>query len=299
MLSAHTRPAFIRSSYVSKLATRASSRIVAPLVLLIAAPVLPAQAQDQQPRSQPGWPCAGTVSPFYIQSAEATGGKVMLFGRGETGGAAADYAASSRHEEAIFRVSAPLDRGSYEFEIPVDSTIESVYFFVSIQCLESVALVRPSGEELRTDGPDVEYHRFDAVRLFTVREPGPGIWKVRVTGRGVFSLIVKAQTELQLSGVAFVDGAAPVKGQPVRGRPQRLEAYMSGHAGEVAFQFVAANTAMLQTVDLGLEKESERYRTYAGQVTPPNEDFRVVATGTDANGFRFQRIEERLFVELK
>ena len=227
--------------------------------------LVPVHAQERQPRSWAGWPCVGTVDPVYVKGAEATGGKVMLFHPTEIAGAAANIAASDRHEETVFRAGGQLAEGTYDFEIPVDSTIESAYFFISLQCLQAVHVYRPSGEELRSDAADVDSHQFQAIRLLTVRGPSPGLWKVKVTGSGFFSLIVEAKTDLRLIGLTFMDEGVPVKGQPTPGRAQRLEATMTGAAAEIGFQFVSRDAATLQVVDLKLEGESHNRRTYGAK----------------------------------
>src|SRR5688500_16491387 len=232
-----------------------SMRSMAIVVALAA--VLPglAHAQPQAPRRNDGWPCVGTVSPEYIRMAEATGGSVLLFKPGEIGGAADGMVASDAHGEAVVRATSHLDRGSYQFEVPVDSTMESVYFFVTVQCLEAVTLVRPSGEELPTDAPGLGYHRFEAVRLFTVREPTAGMWKVNVTGRGYFSLIVKGRTDLRLSGAAFRAAGAPRKGEAARGTVQELRAKLCGVAGQPAFQFISSDVTPIQILNVELQRE--------------------------------------------
>lgn len=267
---------------------------VAAVGLLIVSSFLPAHARERS--TQPGWPCAGTVDPVYVRNAEATGGKVMLFHPAEVAGAAAEFSASRRHDETVLRAGGQFAQGVYEFEVPVDSTIESAYFFVSLQCLETATVVRPSGEELSTDVADVEFHRFEAIRLFVIREPTPGIWKVRIAGRGFFSLIVSAKTDLRLVDVTFLQGDVPVTGEPQRGRPQRLEARLRGIVSEVGFQFISGSAAPIQSLDLRLEKELDADRTYAAEVTPPDEAFRFAVTGIDANGFRYQRVQNRLFI---
>ena len=154
------------------------ARIIAAVAFLLAAWCLPAGAQDQQPNNLPRWPCGGTVDPAYVRTAEATGGAVLLFHPTEVEGVGAEMMASSRHQETVFRAGGQLADGVYEFDVPVDSTIESAYFFVSLQCLQIADIMRPSGDELRSDAADVEYHQFEAIRLFTVNEPSPGLWKV-------------------------------------------------------------------------------------------------------------------------
>jgi hypothetical protein len=249
----------------------------------------PARAQDQQSRHQPAWPCAGNVDPVYVRTAEATGGMVRLFKAGEIEGVAAEMAASGGHPEVLFRASATLEEGVYDFNVPVDSTIESAYIFASMQCLQAVQVMEPSGHELRTDVTGVEHHAFDAIRLFVVPTPAPGIWRVRIAGRGFLSLIVKASTDLSLTNVSFAE-----RGHPLKRLPQRLEIRMSGEAAEVAFQAVSSAGAPLAPLTLKLEPAPDGRRTYAGEVTPPKSDFRVAMMGIDAKGFPFQRVARTL-----
>ena len=255
-------------------------------VILVSGP--PARAQSQQPRNQ-GWPCTGTVDPLYVRTAEATGGVVMLFASGEIAGAAAETRASRRHSEIVFRASATLAEGVYDFDIPLDSTIESAYVFASMQCLQSATVMDPSGQHLRTDATGVEHHAFDAIRLYVVPAPVPGTWRVSIAGRGFLSLVVKAATKLKLTTVRFATGGVPVKRQP-----QRLEIRMSGEASEIAFEAVSSAGAPIArlALDAGLDKDGRP--VYVGEVAPPRGDFRVAMTGTDANGFRFQRVGNNL-----
>jgi hypothetical protein len=263
--------------------------------LVLVALALPASAQDQQRSNRPGWPCVGTVDPSYVRTAEATGGAVLLFQPSELAGVATEMSASRGHDEIVFRAGAQLPEGVHEFEVPVDSAIASVYFFVSLQCLQAVSVIRPSGDELRPDAAGVTHHRFEAIRLYTIEAPTPGLWKVRVQGRGLFSLIVKAKTELRLTGVSFSEGGSPLRGSPTPGTSLRLEVTMSGIASEVSFQFSSSTAAMVQELKLDREQESELRRTYAGTVTAPSVSFRLAMTGIDGQGFRFQRVQNRLF----
>ena len=268
----------------------------AACVALVLYASLPAAAQDQQPKYQTGWPCSGRVDPTYIRTAEATGGKVLLFTPNEVTGAADDMTASSGHRETVVRAGGLLDDGVHDFDIPLDSTIESAYFFVSLQCLQFAAVLQPSGDELRVDAPGVDYHAFEAVRLFTIKAPSPGAWKVRMAGRGFFSVIVSAKTDLALSGVSFVQKGAPITGLAPLGKSVRLEAAVIGQPHQVGFRFISMRAATLGTVELGLEHEAATRRTYAAEVTLPGTEFRVLMTGVDANGFPFQRVTQRLLV---
>jgi len=252
------------------------------LTALVCLPLsLAAQRPTSGQASRPGWPCAGKVDPAFVRTAEATGGKVLLFHPSEVEGAALDDRASRQHDETIMRAAGQLDGESYEFSIPIDSTVESAYFSVSVQCLQSVTLLTPTGEELSAGAAGVEYHQFEALRMFVVPKPAPGTWKAIAAGRGFFAIRVEARTPLRLGGVEWPGDAS-------------LEATVNGPARQAAFSFVAANGAPIGAVQLGVEDESADRRMYRGPAIKPAADFRVAVSGVDSRGFPFQRMERRL-----
>jgi hypothetical protein len=256
---------------------------------------LPSQTQAQQ-QSRPGsaWPCGGKVDPAFVHVAEGTGGTVLPFHPTEVSGASVEMIASMRHDEIVLRAGGQVDDGLYEYNVPIDSTIESVYFLVALQCLQMSEIITPAGDKLNAGAAGVEVHQFEAVHMFVVPNPAPGNWKVTIGGRGLLTFLVKAKTDLRLSGVTFLDRGAPLAGQLPFGKALRLEATLDGSASGVAFHFVGRNAAALQTVDLQIEEDLGESRTYGGDVTTPKVAFRVAATGIDPNGFRFLRVEERL-----
>lgn len=256
---------------------------------------LPANAQRQRPRVQAGWPCDGKVDPTYVRTAEATGGKVMLFKPTEITGAADEMTASMGHEQTVLRASGRLDEGARDFEVPLDSTIESAYLFISLQCLESVTVRRPSGEELPTDRPEVTYHRFEAIRLVTVRAPAPGKWTLTIAGRGFFSIIVKAKSTLALGSVSLSQEGKSITALAPLGAA-RLAVDISGSLPATTFQLISMDAQVLQAFAPALEQETATEKTYAAEITLPTADFRVLVTGTDENGFPVQRVTPRLFI---
>ena len=269
---------------------------IAGVALVLGASLLLNAQQDQQPKYQTGWPCSGKVDPSFVRTSEATGGKVLLFTPNEITGAAADMSASRAHRETIFRAGGQLDDGVHEFDIPLDSTIASAYLFMALQCQQFAAVLQPAGDELRTDAPGVDSHAFAAVRLVTIKAPSPGTWKVRMAGRGFFSVIVTARTDLALTGVSLAQNGAPVKGLTPLGKPVRLEAAISGEPRQVGFLFISMRGATLRTLELKPEQEEATRRTYAAEVTLPGTEFRVMLSGIDGNGFPFQRVTPHLFV---
>src|SRR5262245_59171105 len=259
-------------------------------------------AQDQQPRSRPGWPCVGKPDPSYFTVAEGSGGQVFLFDPSEIGESSVLNIGAMKHEETVFRAAGTLAEGVHEFSIPIDSTIESVMFSVSLQCLQVVEIVRPSGDELRENDPGVDYHQFQAGRIVTLPMPTPGTWTVRVAGKGMFFLVIQAKTDLSLDRVTFVElaggpgheGFFPIKGSPKRGVAQKLEVTVSGTIRDPAFRLVSSSAETIQPLSLQPEVQGSEEHTFLGDVTPRAPQFRVVVSGVDARGFPVQRVHAPL-----
>jgi hypothetical protein len=265
-----------------------------------------AHAQDQQPRERPGWPCVGRPDPTYFRTAEATGGQVFLFDKSEIGESAALMIAGGRHPETVFRIAGSLAEGVHDFVVPIDSTVESVLISVSLQCLQVADITTPSGSELRANTPGVDYHQFQAGRIVTVTSPPPGAWKVTVSGRGMFFLVVQAKTGLSIDTARFVapggrpghEGLFPVKGPVPAGSSRLLEVGLHGAARSVAFRFVSSQGDELQTLGLtAQEGGSDEARTYVGEVAPRAPEYRLQVSGIDARGFPFTRMHAPLFIE--
>ena len=111
------------------------------------------------------------------------------------------------HDETIFRVSGSLEDGTHEFSFPIDSTVESAFISVSLQCLQVVEIATPAGALLRDSDPGVDYHQFQAGRIVTIKKPAPGPWKVTVSGKGMFFLVAQAKSDLSLDDARFVSKA--------------------------------------------------------------------------------------------
>lgn len=260
-------------------------------------------AQDQQPRSQPGWPCVGTPDPSYFRVAEATGGQVFLFDKSEIGSSAIPTIAARRHEETLFRAAGSLVDGRHEFAFPIDSTIESMMISVSLQCLQSVDVITPSGQVLQQTAAN-EFHGFRAGRIVTLLQPMPGAWRVRVAGRGMFFLVVQAKSELSLDRVEFVreggrpgyEGLFPTHEPPRAGVPQWLAIGFSGQVSNVTARLVTSPFEEIATLRLPESSSaSADEQELVVQVTPPSLAFRVVVSGLDAIGLPFQRVHAPMF----
>lgn len=263
-------------------------------------------AQDQQPRSQPGWPCVGRPDPAYFRIAEATGGQVFLFDKSEIGNSAILAIMASRYDETVFRMAGSLVDGRYEFSFPIESAVEGVMISVSLQCLQSSDIVTPSGQLLQNTAPG-DFHVFHAGRIVTLPQPEPGIWRVRVSGHGMFSLVVQAKSELSLDRVRFVreggrpghEGLFPTHEPPRAAVPQWIAIEVTGSLSDVRARLVTSAFENLATLHLressGAIEPGALEHEFLAQVTPPATPFRVVVSGFDAAGLPFQRVHAPLF----
>lgn len=155
-------------------------------------------AQDGQRKAQPGWPCVAgrAVDPSYLQLSESTGGQLFLFQKGEMEHAGIVWSASMTHPGTLFRAVGQLS-GEKVFEFPVDSTVESLLLMASVQCRQAVSLYDPSGPEARPT-KDVP---LQAGRIVRIDQPSFGVWKLKLSGQGlfVFSVLVKSKVTISVA----------------------------------------------------------------------------------------------------
>ena len=139
-------------------------------------------AQQQTSNTRSGWPCGARLDPSYFQVAEGTGGHLLLLAPEEIGDSATLLTAVGSHPQTIFRLAGSLRPGVHELQVPIDPSVESVIFSISVQCLQVAHLVRPSG--LPASGDSVtDLSNFRAQRMVIVARPETGIWTIRVLGK--------------------------------------------------------------------------------------------------------------------
>jgi hypothetical protein len=279
----------IRATLVSPTARTAAGLCRALAVIALAAWYAGALtlAQDQPP-SGPGWPCNGRPDPTYFRVAEGTGGQFFLFHPSEVAGSGALMAASMSHGATVLRAGGQLAAGLHELMVPVDR-VDSLLFSISVQCLQLAEIVRPSGAVLQAAEAGVDYSQFEAGRIVTVGRPEPGRWLVRLSGSRLFLVAIQAKTALSLEAPRLVPG-----GPPRAGIRQVLRFRVGGDARDVTARLVTQAFQNLALVPLRVET-SDTGDEFIGEVTPPVRPFRLVVSGSDADGLPFQRVHAPLF----
>jgi len=275
--------------------------------VLMTIPVLTAAlcAQQQQvPPPKPGWPCVAgrAIDPSYVRAAEATGGQVFLFDRSEAARSMVPVRAAGKHEDTVFRAMATLSTGSREFTFPVDSTVESLMVSVTLQCLQSISVYRPSNTEVHSGEPNVEDNRFRSGRILILAHPDAGAWRINIAGAGMFFVVAQAKSAISLENVEFVEpggrpgheGLFPVKGPLHLGEARTLSVRLRAPRSETAFRLVNSAGETLESLDMKPSDESSEDREFLGKLTLKHAAFRVAVEGRDEAGYPYQRVLPKL-----
>jgi von Willebrand factor A domain-containing protein 7 len=263
------------------------------LVLVSTASAAAQSTRGQTPRRFTG-PCA-SADPVYAKVANATGGQQYLLRGSEIEKSGAVMESKLAHSANILFASGVLRKGEpRDFQIPVDSTVESVSFSVTVDCKESIAVWRPSGD-LVTPGGSAGFIDTEmvAARILTVKRPETGSWRIRVSGTRGYSVSVLAKSDLDLIGFDFVrlggrpghEGYFPIKGQPTS-PDQTARARLSGPFQTATFKLLSEAGDFLQNLPLTTTDRKE----FMGNVRLPGQAFRVAVEGTDERGLPYQRL---------
>lgn len=277
------------------MSTTTFSRITSLLVAAVAVAVAispSSGAQQQTPNTRAGWPCGGRLDPSYFQVAEGSGGHLLLLAPSEIGDSAALLTAFRSHQETIFRLAGAINPGVREFRVPIDSSVESVLFSISLQCLQTAEVVRPSGALVAGGEGVTDLSDFRAERMVIVTRPESGVWTVRAAGSGVAGVMVQGRSTLGIGEVRFAAiGSTAFTRSPLAGVENVVRIDMSGHATQLDASVV--NAAFRRIAPLPLAA-GETEGSYVSRFTPATQGFRVLVEGRDPAGLPFQRVHAPL-----
>jgi hypothetical protein len=273
----------------------AAAAISIPLTTGAQSAFAPGLRQDRQQTSssRAGFPCGARLDPSYFQVTEGSGGHLLLLAPGEIGDAAALLTEFDKHRETIFRLAGTINPGVHEFRVPIDSSVESVLFSISIQCLQAADVARPSGAPLAGGEGVTDYASLRAVRMVRTVRPEPGIWTIRVAGSGVAGVMVQARSTLALAGIEFAPaGTTSFSPVPSPGIENVLRISLSDRATDVQASLV--NAAFRRMASLTL-RPRDTNGAYLSLFTPGPDGFRVMVEGKTSDGTPFQRVHAPLF----
>jgi len=259
--------------------------------------------QQQQPHTRPGWPCVGRPDASMVQVSEGSGGQVFLLDPSEVASSATLLMAREGHDETLRRVVGDLDPGVRTIDVDVDTSVERVLFSVSLQCLQEIEIVRPSGASVVASDADVTWTAFQAGLQVGVTRPEAGLWKVRLAGKGLLFLVVQARASLALDNVRLVRPGGPPGHEGifrddaplVPGTRRLMEITLSRGILGPTFVMRGSTDESLGALPPVRQPEGEDEQTYLSEFLVPGVPFRVVVTGRDREGTIVQRAQSALF----
>ena len=261
--------------------------LAAGVVLLVAI----FMGQQQAARPLGNWPCGARLDPSYFQLAEGTGGHLLLLAPEEIGDSAALLTALGRHGHTLFRMAGSLTPGLHQFQVPLDPSIESVVFSISVQCLQVADILRPSGAAASGDDV-VDRSNFRAERMVIVKRPEAGMWTVRVSGSGVSGIVVQVRSTIGIADVQFSPAESTnVTAVPTAGVENIVRIRMSGRVRDIRASIVSGTFLPLGALPL---ERDEIDGSYLSRFTPGSDGFRVLIAGKDMDGTAFQRMHAPL-----
>lgn len=261
--------------------------------MLAMAAFVAAQQQPSVPRS--GWPCTGRLDPSYFRVAEGSGGHLLLLAPDEIGDSASLLLAFTSHPQTIFRLAGAVTPGLHDFQVPIDPSVESVVFSVSVQCLDAAYVLDPSGA-LASGDTVTDRSTFRAERMVIVRQPQPGVWTVRVAGRGVAGVSVQAKSPLGIAAVEF-SAAESTTFMPVPAFG--VENTVRLRIGRIAQPQASRVSGVDESLGSLPLSPGETDGTYLSRFLPDAGGFRVMVVGRDEEGYAVQRMYAPLFTPLR
>jgi hypothetical protein len=259
---------------------------------------------QQASTARPGWPCVGKPDPSMISVSEASGGQMFQLDPSELGLSATLLTARDGLDEVLRRVVGEAVPGVHTTEVAVDGSVERVLFSVSLQCLQEIDVVRPSGAVVTASDPDVTWTAFQAGRQVAVQSPEAGTWTIRLAGEGLRFLVVHARASLALEGARIVrkggrpgheglfDDPAPLE----PGTRRLMEIRVSKGLLRPSFEMRASDDAALGALAPASHVVDDHEQMFLFEFEVPRKPFRVVVTGRDRTGKTVQRVQESLFI---
>jgi hypothetical protein len=242
-------------------------------------------SDDQRPRYLPGWPCTGkerSFDPVYAHTAEATGGHLFLFDKSEVSGFSKFALGDLKHKQTVVRAAGKLD--SYvDVQVPVDSSIASLFVTVTLQCMQTVLIYDPMSAGVHPDEMGGEDNWFRAGRIAIIPKPQPGVWTVRLVGMGPYFVSVQAEAAAGLHNVKVGTG------------PQESSVSLNIDPSLPDPRVVLINAAGETVQTLTLDPDPSSPGRFQGVFRPQIKSFRIAIESRDAGGNTLQRVDPRLF----
>lgn len=238
-----------------------------------------------------------------VQVSDASGGQLFLLDPSELASSATLLLARNGLDETLRRVVYEFEPGDRAFDVEVDASVERVLFSVSLQCLQALEVVRPSGDAVSASDEGVSWTAFQAGRQVGIDKPEPGQWRVRLAGKGLLYMVVSARSTLSLEDVRLVrEGGRPGHegifrdDAPLVPYAMRLiEVRLSKDIVGPTFEIRGSGDERIGWLQPVRQHSDDEAQVFLSEFRVPGVPFRVVVTGQDSTGKTVQRVQGSLF----
>ncbi|KAM8931068.1 hemicentin-1 [Pelodytes ibericus] len=195
-----------------------------------------------------------------------------------------------------------LSSASYTWEIPFDPSLKEVTVSLSGPSPD-IELYDPFGKQIKTDnGLNELLNIFNSAKVLNVKEPVPGMWKIKTSSNGRHSV--------RITGVSTIDFRAGfsnkptldfsrTSSRPVQGIPTYVLLNITGlrHPARVdRLELLTISGDLLETVPLKYYPDRTPYEIWnVTEFIPPNEPFFLKLIGYDQDDYLFQRVSSVSF----
>lgn len=212
------------------------------------------------------------------------------------------YSQNDPNAQYILFQKDELRAGFKEIEVPIEVGVWKLQYNLQPETPidEKLAwqILTPSGAPLSLSDPNISVSETRENRQILIWDPRPGLWKIRLTGAGGYSLTTTAQGELHIcclqlwgrNGVFGADRLPLAPGQRLQG-----QVYVSGFNIEsIRFDMVNEQGEILAPLKFR-QSDYSNPNNFTLLIDPPKIPFRALARGRDTYGKNFQRVFYPLF----
>ena len=241
------------------------------------------------------------VDPVYFRMASETGGDFYFWDPGEFSGAGLHLPLPG---ETVALAYGTFQGQALHIAIPVESGVTRLSVFAGAQRKDQAVLRRPDGRAVSGAAAGEALQVYSHMAIATVEQPDPGVWLLELRGVGLYSVSAQlspARDEaapsfdrlefVEMGGRLGHQGWFPIQREPRKGETLQCSVELGGTISAPAFRFVAGDGTVVGHAELRREEEGG---AYYGRCVVPSTPFRVLVTGLDSQGRRFQRIESGL-----
>lgn len=194
--------------------------------------------------------------------------------------------------------AATLNGETREISAPIEPSVLRLFFNVQTQGEIKWEIISPLGKPALLDGGNVNSTEANGKRSVAIWDPRPGLWKVRLTGAGMYSLNVISQSEVYACCMNVVGRQLqPLeKVQAARGSRLQANVYVSGSNLEmVNFMLVNEQNEIIGPLRFR-QGDFSNPTNFLVLIEVPAQPARVMVRGREQSGSTFQRIYPQLIV---